>query len=460
MIAPARDAGASQAGRGCARLLLALCLAVAAVPLRSAELTLLHAEPAVVHEMAPGRPDAAAGSRQVQLTAGGKVHVLQLRPNEELATLGRRLAGRAQAYEGKVDGIAGSWAALTRIGNRWSGIWYDGGEYFGVDSARALAKISARATDLPADKPVVYSLRDLVWEELPVEGDTIAIPRQNGAQLAGQLNGISWQPGDAAPRRLEIAVVADAALAALDGAETETNLLSQLNIVDGLFASQVGVRIAADSVTIFTRYEDEPFTRTGDAEELLAEIAAWRADAPEQRAAGLTHVFTGRNLQGRTVGMAYIDSLCNKRYSASLSQATYAPASAALIAAHEIAHVFGSPHDGDAAQACAATPTDFLMSPRINGSQLFSACSIAQMSPQVQAASCLAAVQVGSEPGPEGLPVSDDGGGGGALPDWIFVALALLLALRLRAAQIRANHLEQSRSGFSAAQIRANHSAR
>jgi hypothetical protein len=352
-----------------------------------------------------------------------------------MVRLADRLAGRAEAFEGSVGGVAGSWAAVTRIGNRWSGIWYDGAEFYGIDTAGSLVSASVDAAALPADRLVVYRLRDALWEDISLEHDTLPAPR-DGAQLAKALGPVSLPPPDGPSHRLQVGVVADALLADQDAEAVEPNLLARLNIIDGLFTSQLGVRVEAGSTTIFASHDAEPFGRTTNADALLDEISDWRFGDALQRDSGLTHLFTGRNLSGRTVGMAYMDSLCNRRYSTSLSQATSSVTFSALIAAHEIAHVFGAPHDGDAAAACAATPTDYLMAPRINGSQQFSQCSLEQMAPQLLAASCLAPVRQGWPPV---LPVPATGsGGGGTIPPWMPALLGLLVVARYRA-QIRAN---------------------
>ncbi|HUG71920.1 MAG TPA: M12 family metallo-peptidase, partial [Steroidobacteraceae bacterium] len=244
-------------------------------------------------------------------------------------------------------------------------------------------------------------------------------------------------------RRLSVALVADALLAAQDGEQVEVNLLAQLNMIDGLFANQLGVHVAASSVSVYTLHLDEPFGRTTDAGDLLQELATWRADDQQQRAAGLTHLFTGRKLDGRTVGMGYLGTVCSRRFSASLSQATAAVSLAALIAAHEMAHVLGAPHDGERDSACAATPADYLMAPRINGSQEFSACSLEQMAPQVEAASCLVPIQAPGVWPADGASAPVQGGGGGALPGEALLMLVLLWASRARCwrlVQTRSNH--------------------
>src|SRR5690606_923185 len=58
-------------------------------------------------------------------------------------------------------------------------------------------------------------------------------------------------------------------------------------------------------------------------------------------------------------------------------------------------HNFGAPHDGEAtdsgqpANPCETTPRTFLMAPQLSGSDQFSQCSLTQMQPEIDAASCI-----------------------------------------------------------------------
>jgi len=115
----------------------------------------------------------------------------------------------------------------------------------------------------------------------------------------------------------------------------------------------------------------------------------------------LTHLWTGKNLDGSTVGNAIESALCQPMFGAALSQGGTNPAFEALIAAHEIGHNFGAPHDGEAGSACESTPGGFLMAPIIGNSSEFSACSIQQMQADIATASCitpLASVDVSVTP--------------------------------------------------------------
>jgi hypothetical protein len=75
--------------------------------------------------------------------------------------------------------------------------------------------------------------------------------------------------------------------------------------------------------------------------------------------------------------------------SRSVSQQVPDPWIGALIAAHEIGHNFGAEHDGEAKSVCVSTPQTFLMAPSINGSGVFSQCSLDAIAPVVAKASCL-----------------------------------------------------------------------
>lgn len=336
-----------------------------------------------------GASPGASPSLRLQLVWNGGRADLLLAPNPRLGVLARRLEGRATAWSGTIAGRPGSWAAVTRIGSRWTGMWFDGIRYFGIDDARSLASLGAAAARAAPDRALVFELADLKLDA-SFEGD---IAQLDAGRLATELAAGLAQSAPAVAeavlpfKRVSVALVGDAELTALDGAQTETNMLARLNIVDSIFASQLGVHLQAGSVTLLgTTDAPSPTTVPGD---LLAWLRDFRAGSTQQRASGISHLMTGRDLDGRTVGIAYISGLCSNTFGASLSQSTGSLQTDALVAAHEIGHVFGAPHDGDAEGACASTPTTFLMAPQISSSSTFSSCSLEQMQPSL-GRSCVA----------------------------------------------------------------------
>jgi uncharacterized repeat protein (TIGR01451 family) len=363
--------------------------------LGAAPLQLQLARPAVVRNLPQAStPAQDSGSLRLEFDSGFGRQELQLRPNRTLGVLATRVRGQAQAYRGTVAGQPGSWAALTRIGTRWTGVWFDGAHYFGVDDARNLAPMSRDAARMAPESQLVFRLSDLQIQDASLENDTL-IP--DAAQMLRLVEEELADPERAeaimaaatlATKRLSVALIADAELAAQDGAQTDVNMLARLNIVDGIFSSQVGVHLQSSSVTVLTA-GNQPFSTT-DSSDLLEQLRDYRFGSAQQRAAGLSHLFTGRDLDGRTIGIAYLSGLCDQRFSASLSEAANRSTQfSALVAAHEIGHVFGAPHDGESGSVCEATPPNFLMAATLNQSSTFSTCSIEQITPLLTR-SCLA----------------------------------------------------------------------
>jgi uncharacterized repeat protein (TIGR01451 family) len=194
--------------------------------------------------------------------------------------------------------------------------------------------------------------------------------------------------------RLRVSALADYEYfqAAGSAQSARNRIVGIFNNVDGIFSAQVGIQIEfADAITVFEDPAD-PFS-SSVSRDLLTQLAAYREVQPTLRSTGLTHLVTGRDLDGTTVGIAYIGALCLERFGASISQGIASQTS--LVAAHEIGHNFGAPHDGETADPgepvnpCAATPRTFLMAPQLNGNDQFSQCSLTQIEPQVRAASCI-----------------------------------------------------------------------
>jgi uncharacterized repeat protein (TIGR01451 family) len=183
-----------------------------------------------------------------------------------------------------------------------------------------------------------------------------------------------------------------------DSAAAEAFAVARMNVVDGIFANQVGVHLQLLSTTILAS-ASPPFDNTTIPGTLLDELRAYRTTSQVQQGNGLTHLFTGRNLDGNTVGIAYLRSICDDRFAVSLSQAGSNATLDVLVAAHEIGHTFGAPHDGDTATdapACAAaSPPGYLMSPQVSfgpNSSNFSDCSLLEIGKKVATASCLAPI--------------------------------------------------------------------
>ena len=349
------------------------------------------------HEAVDVKSEKGVGaSEHMSFEAYGRRFELSVAPNERIRRGMPANAKQTVPLAGTIDGISGSWVRVTRSASGLRGMVFDGHEMYAIEPAAEVAAVSVQPMSATGGETVVYRLADAV---MPVETMTceIAIPDATPEspptaadalqQLTTELH--TFQIAAAAPmKQVRVGVVGDFEFVSQFGSTTpEDAIVARMNIVDGIFSTQLGVKVSLATPTLF-RTASDPFTQS-KAPDLLTEVQNFRNGSQAQKALGITHLMTGRNLDTSTVGIAYIGGLCSSRFGASLSQSGSNTTQAALIAAHEIGHNFGAPHDGDPDEKCATTPNTFLMAPQLNGSDQFSACSVAQISPYINNSTCL-----------------------------------------------------------------------
>ncbi len=290
------------------------------------------------------------------------------------------LGADVQIYRGSLAAEPDSWVRMVIAQGQPRGMLFDGSEMFAIEVSETTGKA------------LIYRLADL-----HIEPGALACAEAGMATSGADLlktvvsemtSAVSSAPG--ASSQIDVAVIADFEFATDKGSDAQAAMITRMNNVDGIFSSQLGVQINVNRVDVFSSSND-PFSDQTDSSLLLDEVSDYRSDTSVQRANGLTHLFTGRNLDGSTVGIAFGGALCSSRFGAGLTQATSSVTTDTLIVAHELGHNFGAPHDGTSG-ACESTPQDFLMAPRINGSDTFSSCSISQMQDNVARASCITAL--------------------------------------------------------------------
>jgi len=310
---------------------------------------------------------------------------IELQPNHVLIDAVRRqnLGADVQIYRGALAARPNSWARIVVVDGLPRGLLFDGAELYAMEVTAGPDLATGRRT-------IIYRLADLHIEQ----GTLMCAEASNvktGADLFKLVTtesalAVSRAPG--ASSQIDLAVIADSEFANAKGDNSEMELITRMNNVDGIFSAQLGVQINVGRIDSFST-SDDPFSDETDSGSLLGELADYRADNAAQRANGLTHLFTGRDLDGSTVGTAFTGWLCSARLGVGLTQGTHSATSDSLIAAHELGHNFGAPHDGTSGSTCEATAQDFIMAPRLNGSDTFSACSITQMQDNVARAPCI-----------------------------------------------------------------------
>lgn len=348
------------------------------------------------HESVSITREARVGANErMSFDAYGRRFELNLAPNERI----RRgmSAGMRQTVplEGAVEGIPNSWARVTRAQSGLRGMVFDGEQYYALAPAAEAAPAAVQPLSASDGGTVVYRLSDALMpvETMKCELAYATAPEGSTPTAADAMQNLSAELQDfqtaaaaEALKQVRIGVVGDFEFVSqFVGVQPEDAIVARMNVVDGIFTQQLGVKVSLAPPTLFRELND-PFTKS-NASELLIELRSYRASSSAQRALGITHLMTGRNLDTQTVGIAYISGLCNADFGSSLSQSGLDTTTAALIAAHEIGHNFGAPHDGEG--ACASTEPKYLMAPQLNRSTEFSACSIQQIQSTVARASCL-----------------------------------------------------------------------
>ena len=346
----------------------------------------------VAAPQAAGAAKPMAGSpTEVKFLALGREFDLALEPNARLekATQQLHATGTVTALRGSIKGAPHSWVRLVLSPEGPAGLIFDGSTLYAIETRQDTAVRDAKSA------VAIFRLADVYLAPGTLSCSAIEPTATASQALQAMVGEFQTLAAQGARLNLDIGAVADAEFAA-SFADPSAALLTRFNNVDGIFSEQVGVQISVADITIFSA-ADQPFTTTNPSD-LLDELAEYRGATPAQDALGLTHLFTGRNLDGTTAGIAFVGSLCSKKsrldplgrsFGAGLSEGRRGAATDSLVAAHEIGHNFGAPHDAEAGSACESTPATFLMAPSINGSNQFSQCSLDQMQPEIASATCL-----------------------------------------------------------------------
>jgi hypothetical protein len=359
---------------------------------------------------ATARLQAEAGApapETLSFEAFGRRFDLELEDNGPLNR--RRVSDHYRLLRGRVVGLDGSWVRLMQNGALLSGMLSDGEDWYAIEPTTRAAERLVQA-GINMDMPnVIYRLDDVLVPAGTLSCDIRSPVASAEASAADVMESLvdEFAPPPAlraagATRRISVGAVADYEFFQAYGNDSEAEILARLNIVDGIFSEQFSMYLSVQEVDVFQTSID-PFDST-DPGILLDEVSDYRQQNQSQY--GLTHLFTFRDLDGRTRGIAWLGGACRSLFGAALSQQRSASLTiGALTAAHEIGHNFDAPHDGEAPapgappNPCQSTPELFLMAPTINGSSTFSQCSLDQMEAFLNTpiASCVTAV------GPEGV---------------------------------------------------------
>ena len=117
-----------------------------------------------------------------------------------------------------------------------------------------------------------------------------------------------------------------------------------INIVNDQYESEVGIRHTIPGAVVRTTIND-PYT-TSDSSGLLTQFRTFytTGDGSSTETGDLAHLFTGRNLDGSTVGVAFVGTVCSRQLGYGLSQRLTSLPFMTDLVAHELGHNWSQSH--------------------------------------------------------------------------------------------------------------------
>ncbi len=288
-------------------------------------------------------PPSAGQPFQVEVTLAGASHTLDLRPHDlrgpEYRLLVEDAAGvwpaptpASVTYRGAAAGMADSVAAASLVAGQLQalvrlerdGPWWMVQPVTDVDPAADMAQ------------HVVYA----TYDNLPTGGvcgvdDLVSTPVPSGKiGLAGQA-------------LCELAIDADVEFFQKNGSSvtaTEADIMTVMNMVDLIFQADTSVAYLITTIIVRTA-EPDPYT-TSDYGPLLDEFAnEWQTNQTGV-VRDVAHLFTGKNLSGSVIGVAWLSSICSTGTGYGLSESLFTSnlSSRTGLTAHELGHNWSAGH--------------------------------------------------------------------------------------------------------------------
>jgi hypothetical protein len=151
-----------------------------------------------------------------------------------------------------------------------------------------------------------------------------------------------------------------------------------LNDVDGIYRSQINLYISISYQQTWTSVSGDPYTSL-DAGTTLNQFRSWWESNRSGTTRDTAHMFSGKDFNGGTIGIAWVGVICNRRdLSYGISQDLSSSFQRAQLTAHEIGHNLSAQHDdqiGCSGVSCNGYGPIMCSFIQSNGSNVFSSCS-------------------------------------------------------------------------------------
>lgn len=296
-------------------------------------------------------PDRPGAEEPLVVTAFGRDHVLDLRLHSIRADGfalyvddGRRIvqvaAPAPRTYRGEVlvptsrTEVAGRARASLGEGGLHALVLLDAGGSFAVEPLAPL---------FPAVRPTlhaVYRLEDVLPHEGSCGTDLLPPPLSRAP---------TPQPGPKATglNVCEIAVDADFQFFQQNGSNVNSTLFDVENVMNGvesIYENDTQITYELTAVVVRTTSNSNPYT-TNDPSGLLNEFRSEWLQNMGVIPRDVAHLFTGRNLSGSVIGIAWLNAVCTSLgYGLSQSKFTFNFTNRVALTAHELGHNWSAPH--------------------------------------------------------------------------------------------------------------------
>lgn len=318
----------------------------------------------------------ALAGESLEIWVDGYPYHAQLIPNQTLdSTLAdHRLQATGRHYSGRLLESPDSWVRMSKIGRRWQGMVSLNGQVH-IVSSESQTLLAVPAERAMGDDPATCG----VGGGSVTSRSALSLPKaeaiEHQALCSETVDGICLLS--------ELELVFDQAFQQRYPDEYPDQALSLVNMVTGYYSTALNIEF--DTLTVEFPNE-ELFSHSTDSNTFLESIQSTKTGLSFlKNEQSLLHVVTGRSFDGSTVGLAYVNVLCERSYASGTSQivSNDLPLTA-IVVAHEIGHNFGANHDLD---ACGS---GYIMGPSVSEeaiTQGFSSCSVDEMATSISALS-------------------------------------------------------------------------
>jgi len=173
--------------------------------------------------------------------------------------------------------------------------------------------------------------------------------------------------------------------------DVENHNMAVINNVQANYDNEFADELIFNVVQIFisTCNICDPWTSSTNAGNLLSSFSNWAGNGFSNQH-DVASLWTDRNFNGSTIGIAWLDAVCrNSRYNV-LQDFTSNANSLRVLVAHELGHNFGSGHD--------PAGSGTIMAPSVNNTNTWSASSVNQINSYVNSVNCLELCPVAQPP--------------------------------------------------------------